>query len=54
MSTDSNTDPSCAACSAVFKKKGTTACWSSDPAVAPPRPGNSPTSHHGDVVVSAM
>jgi len=54
MPTDSHADPSCADCSAVFKKKGTTACWSSDPAAAPPRPGNCPTSHHGDLVESAM
>jgi len=52
--TDPNTAPSCAACSVVFKKKGTTACWSSDPAVAPPRPGNCPTSHHEDLVASAL
>jgi uncharacterized metal-binding protein len=54
MSPDSHADPSCADCSAVFKKKGTTACWSSDPAAAPPRPGNCPTSHHGDLVESAL
>jgi uncharacterized metal-binding protein len=49
-----NTEPSCSACSVVFKKKGATACWSPDPAAAPPRPGNCPTAHHGDVVESAM
>ena len=54
MSTDPNTDPSCSACSAVFGKKGATACWSADPVTAPPRPGNCPTSHHGDLVESAM
>ncbi len=54
MATDAHPDPSCSACSAVFKKKGSTACWSSDPAAAPPRPGNCPTSHHGDLVESAM
>ncbi len=47
-------EPSCAACSSVFQKKGTTACWSGDPATAPPRPGNCPTTHHGDVVASAL
>jgi uncharacterized metal-binding protein len=51
---DPNTEPSCAECSAVFRKKGATACWSSDPAAAPARPGNCPTSHHGDLVESAM
>jgi uncharacterized metal-binding protein len=54
MSTDPHPDPSCAACSAVFQKKGSTACWSADPASAPPRPGNCPTSHHGDLVASAL
>lgn len=54
MPTDPHSDPSCSACSAVFKKKGSTSCWSSDPAAAPPRPGNCPTSHHGDLVASAM
>ena len=52
--TDPNVEPSCSACSAVFKKKGATACWSPDPSKAPPRPGNCPTVHHGDVVESAM
>ena len=43
MSKD-NTSPSCAACSAVWQKSGTTNCWSGDPATAPPRPGNCPSS----------
>jgi uncharacterized metal-binding protein len=54
VATDPNTEPSCAECGAVFRKKGTTACWSSDPAAAPPRPGNCPTSHHRDLVESAL
>ena len=54
MPIDPHAEPSCAACSVVFQKKGATACWSSDPAAAPPRPGNCPTSHHGDLVGSAM
>jgi hypothetical protein len=54
MAIDPKTEPSCAECSAVFRKNGATACWSSDPAAAPPRPGNCPTSHHGDLVESAM
>jgi uncharacterized metal-binding protein len=52
--TEPNVEPSCAACSAVFKKRGSTACWSADPQAAPPRPGNCPTTHHGDVVEGAM
>ena len=51
---DTTTPPSCAACNVVFKKRGATACWSSDPAAAPPRPGNCPTSHHGDLVEAAL
>jgi uncharacterized metal-binding protein len=54
MTSDPHVDPSCASCSAVFRKKGATACWSADPAAAPPRPGICPTSHHGDLVEEAM
>jgi len=53
MPSDPSADPSCADCSTVFRKKGVTACWSPDPASAPPRPGNCPTAHHEDVVESA-
>lgn len=48
------TDPSCADCSAVFRKRGATACWSGDPATAPPRPGNCPTTHHGAIAEGAL
>jgi len=51
---DPNAEPSCAACATVLRKKGATTCWSPDPAAAPPRPGNCPTAHHGDLVESAM
>ncbi len=54
MSTEPTVAPSCADCSAVFRKKGTTSCWSADPTAAPPRPGNCPTTHHADVVESAL
>ncbi|MBJ6798639.1 DUF1847 domain-containing protein [Geomonas propionica] len=40
----------CASCSAVWQKKGTTNCWSGDPATAPPRPGNCPADRHAEVV----
>ena len=40
----------CASCSAVWRKKGTTNCWSGDPATAPPRPGNCPADRHAEVV----
>ncbi len=41
---------SCASCSVVWQKSGTTNCWSSDPDTAPPRPGNCPTDRFGEVV----
>ncbi|HXE96078.1 MAG TPA: DUF1847 domain-containing protein [Dongiaceae bacterium] len=44
------TPVSCAKCSAVWQKCGTTNCWSGDPAQAPPRPGNCPTGAYDDVV----
>jgi uncharacterized metal-binding protein len=44
------TPVSCAKCSAVWQKCGTTNCWSGDPAQAPPRPGNCPTVAYDDVV----
>jgi len=40
----------CSKCSPVWKKLGTTNCWSGDPALAPPRPGNCPSDAYGDVV----
>lgn len=54
MAVDPKAEPSCSDCSAVFRRKGVTACWSPDPAAAPPRPGNCPTSNHGDVVAGAL
>lgn len=33
---------SCAQCSTVWQKKGTTNCWSGNPETAPSRPGNCP------------
>jgi uncharacterized metal-binding protein len=41
---------SCASCSAVWQKSGTTNCWSNDPVTAPPRPGNCPSDGFGKVV----
>ncbi|WP_224984042.1 DUF1847 domain-containing protein [Geomonas agri] len=43
-------DVTCASCSAVWQKKGTTNCWSGDPETAPPRPGNCPADRHAEVV----
>ena len=48
------TPVSCAKCSAVWQKCGTTNCWSGDPAQAPPRPGNCPTAAYDDVVQKSM
>jgi uncharacterized metal-binding protein len=44
------TPVSCARCSAVWQKSGTTNCWSGDPATAPPRPGNCPSDTFDEVV----
>jgi uncharacterized metal-binding protein len=44
------TPVSCAKCSAVWQKSGTTNCWSNDPATAPPRPGNCPSDAYAEVV----
>ena len=41
---------SCAKCSAVWQKSGTTNCWSGDPATAPPKPGNCPSASHEEII----
>jgi len=41
---------SCSRCSSVWRKNGTTNCWSGDPATAPARPGNCPAGAHGRIV----
>jgi uncharacterized metal-binding protein len=50
MSNSEETPLSCARCSAVWQKSGTTNCWSNDPATAPPRPANCPSGAYGEVV----
>ena len=40
----------CAKCSSVWQKHGTTNCWSGDPVLAPPKLGNCPSDVFGDVV----
>jgi uncharacterized metal-binding protein len=40
----------CAKCSTVWQKLGTTNCWSGDPNLAPSKPGNCPSDAYGDVV----
>lgn len=41
---------SCSTCSSVWGAKGTTNCWSGDPATAPPRPGYCPTGHGEEII----
>lgn len=45
---------SCAGCSAVWQNKGTTNCWSSDPATAPPRPSTCPGGQFGQQISDAF
>ena len=40
----------CSKCSPVWKNHGTTNCWSGDPVLAPPKPGNCPSDVYEDVV----
>lgn len=53
MSEAPNT-PSCANCSAVWQTKGTTNCWSGDPATAPPRPSGCPSNNYGELIDEAF
>jgi uncharacterized metal-binding protein len=54
MSNGEETPLSCAKCSAVWQKNGTTNCWSGDPATAPARPGNCPSTSAGEVIDAAF
>ncbi len=54
MENEQGAGVTCSHCSAVWHKKGTTNCWSGDPAVAPPRPGNCPAGTHGEVIAEAL
>lgn len=51
---EENPAVSCSRCSAVIQKSGTTNCWSGDPAQAPPKPGNCPSTTHAATVDEAM
>ena len=44
----------CASCSAVWRKTGTTNCWSGDPATAPPRPPRCPANANADLIEGAF
>ncbi|MSM39644.1 MAG: DUF1847 domain-containing protein [Geobacter sp.] len=50
MTSGEETPLACAKCSAVWQNKGTTNCWSGDPATAPPRPGNCPSTAYDEVI----
>jgi len=54
MNEDVSAKVSCANCSAVWQAKGTTNCWSGDPATAPPRPGSCPTNNYGELIDEAF
>ncbi len=46
--------PECARCAAVQRNKGSTHCWSADPAAAPPAPSACPTRHHEALVAATL
>jgi uncharacterized metal-binding protein len=45
---------SCSFCSTVWADKGTTNCWSGDPATAPLRPGYCPTGHGAEIIKASI
>ena len=45
---------SCSRCSAVWQKCGVTNCWSGNPEAAPPKPGNCPSTTHGDLIATSF
>jgi uncharacterized metal-binding protein len=54
MSNGEEIPVSCAKCSTVWQKNGTTNCWSGNPDTAPPKPGNCPTNNYGEIIDSAF
>ncbi len=52
--TAKETKLTCNNCSVVWAKSGTTNCWSGDPATAPPRPGNCPTSTGEEIIAASF
>ena len=44
----------CSKCSSVWQSRGTTNCWSGDPAQAPPKPGNCPSATYGNIVQESL
>lgn len=47
---EKNEKLSCSSCNSVWSNKGTTNCWSGDPATAPPRPAYCPSSHGAEII----
>ena len=43
----------CGLCSVVWKKSGSTNCWSADPSKGPARPAYCPTHGHSDLIKEA-
>jgi uncharacterized metal-binding protein len=54
MTTREETPLNCANCSAVWRAKGTTNCWSGDPATAPPRPTHCPSATASEIIQDAF
>jgi uncharacterized metal-binding protein len=48
------TPVTCSKCSTVWQSRGTTNCWSGDPAQAPPKPGNCPSDKYQEVVSKTL
>lgn len=52
--TSEQSSVTCSKCSSVWHNRGTTNCWSGDPALAPPQPGNCPSGRYADVVQESL
>jgi len=52
--TSEQSSVTCSKCSSVWHNRGTTNCWSGDPAQAPPQPGNCPSGRYADVVQGSL
>lgn len=48
------TPVSCSKCSSVWQNRGTTNCWSGDPASAPPRPANCPSATQEEIIAESL
>ena len=52
--TSEQSSVTCSKCSSVWHNRGTTNCWSGDPAQAPPKPRNCPSGRYADVVQESL